>query len=177
MKKYDWDLRTFQSINWKSNEKSIRDNRYTQKPFIKRFIHHRLPVGKMIFSAEHRCPYCDKAQDRNTEHDHFLQCNSLREEKTRWIDKLRAILFKNFNPPNLHEEILERIYNYYEVILWDSKKSETSNWIISMTLLAIQKRRYRQKDIREELLNQIAIRIPMMNHPYPHPQTTKTKTH
>ena len=132
---------------------------------------------KLFFSVEHRCPYCDKAQDRNTEHDHFLQCNSLREEKTRWIDKLRAILFKNFNPPNLHEEILERIYNYYEVILWDSKKSETSNWIISMTLLAIQKRRYRQKDIREELLNQIAIRIPMMNHPYPHPQTTKTKTH
>ena len=76
----------------------------------------------MNFSLEHRCPYFNKEQDRNTEHDHFLQFNSLREEKTKWIDKLRAVLSKNFTPPNLREAILERVYNYYELNLRDSNK-------------------------------------------------------
>ena len=35
-----------------------------------------------------------------------------------------------------------------------------------MTLLAIWKSRYRQREIRDELLNQIAIRIPTINHIY-----------
>ena len=74
----------------------------------------------MNFSTEHRCPYCDKEQDRNTEHDHSLQCNSLREEKTKWIDKLRVALSNNFTPPNLREAILERVYNYYELYIRDS---------------------------------------------------------
>ena len=122
MNKYDWDLRIFQSINWQSYEKIIRDNIYTQKRFIKRFIHHRLPVDKMNFSTERRCPYCDKEQYMNTEHDHFLQYNSHREEKTKWIDKLRAALSKNFTPLNLREATLERVYNYYELNLRDSDK-------------------------------------------------------
>ena len=120
--KYDWGFRTFQSINWQSHKNIIRDNRYTQKRFIKRFIHHRLPVDKMNFSTESRCPYYDKEQDMNTEHDHFLQCNSHREEKTKWIDKLRAALSKNFTPLNLREATLERVYNYYELNLRDSNK-------------------------------------------------------
>ena len=74
----------------------------------------------MNISAKHRCPYCDKEQDRNTEHDYFLQSNSLRKEKKKWIDKLRAALSKNFTPPNLRETILKRVYNYYELNLWDS---------------------------------------------------------
>ena len=41
-----------------------------------------------------------------------------------------------------------------------------------MTLLAIRKSQYQQREIRDELLNQIAIRIPTMNHLYPHPPTT-----
>ena len=83
MQKYNLTLDTLQSINWQSHDKSIKDSRYLQKRFIKRFIHHRLPVGKMNFSAEHRCPFCDKPQQQNTTHDHFLQCNYLRLEKTK----------------------------------------------------------------------------------------------
>ena len=76
----------------------------------------------MNFSTEHRCLYCNKEKDRNTEHDHILQCNSLREEKSKWIDKLKAELSKIFTPPNLREAILEQVYNYYELNLRDSNK-------------------------------------------------------
>ena len=62
VQKYNWKLYTFQSIHWQSHDKSINDARYLQKKFIKKFIHHRLPVGKMDFSAEHRCPFFDKPQ-------------------------------------------------------------------------------------------------------------------
>ena len=83
MQKYASNLQTFQSINWHIHNTSIRDIRYTQKRFIKRFIHQRLPVGKINFTLEHRCPYCDMTQNQNTNHDHFLQCNSLRGEKKK----------------------------------------------------------------------------------------------
>ena len=59
MQKYTWNLQIFQSINWNSHDKSIHDTRYLQKRFITRFIHHRLPVGKLNFTSAHRCPYCD----------------------------------------------------------------------------------------------------------------------
>ena len=72
MHKYAWNLQTFQSINWNSHDKSIHNTRYSHKRFITRFIHHRLPVGKMNFTSAHRCPYCDINQNQNIDHDHFL---------------------------------------------------------------------------------------------------------
>ena len=74
----------------------------------------------MNFSSEHRCPFCDKPQQQNTAHDHFIQCNQLRLEKRRWIEILRAALWKVFTPPNLRESILDRVYNYYESNLSDT---------------------------------------------------------
>ena len=82
----------------------------------------------MNFSTEHRCTYCDKKQDRNTEHDIFFQCTSLREEKTKWIEKLRAALSNNSTPPNLREAIFKRVYNCYELNLRDSNK--ISNFVM-----------------------------------------------
>ena len=120
MQKYNWKLDTFLSIHWQSHDKSIKDSRYLQKRFIKRFIRHRLPVGKMNFPSEHICPFCDKPQQQNTAHDHFIQCNHLRLEKRKWIQTLRAVLSKVFTPPNLREAILDRVYNYYESNLSDT---------------------------------------------------------
>ena len=120
MQKYNWKLETFQSIHWQSHDKSIKESRYLQKRFIKRFIHHRLPVGKMNFSSEHRCPFCDEPQQKNTAHDHFIQCNHLRLEKRKWIETLRAVLSKVFTPPNLREAILDRVHNYYDSNLRDT---------------------------------------------------------
>ena len=111
MQKYTWNLQTFQFINWNSHDKSIRDTRYTQKRFITRFIHHRLPVGKMNFISEHRCPYCDIIQNQNINHDHFLQCNSLRGKKKKWIENLRTALSKKI-----------RVFNYYESNLRETNK-------------------------------------------------------
>ena len=122
MHKYDWNLQTFQSIDWSSHDKSIHTTRYSQKRFIIRFIHYRLPDGKMNFTSAHRCPYCDITQNQNTDHDHFLQCNSLRNEKKKWIETLRTALSKSFTPPNLRDAILDRVHNYYESNLREINK-------------------------------------------------------
>ena len=76
----------------------------------------------MNFSAEHWCSFCDKTQQQNTAHDHFLQCNNLRLEKTKWIGTLRTTLSKLFTPSNISEAILDRVYNYYDSNLRDTKK-------------------------------------------------------
>ena len=122
MHKYEWTLQTFQSINWQSHDKIIRDTRYIQKRFIKRFIHNRPPVGKMNFTSEHRCPYCVTSQNQNTTYDHFLQYNSLHVEKKKWMENLRTALSQHFTPPNLREVILDRLFNYYDSKLQDSNK-------------------------------------------------------
>ena len=121
MQKYAWNLQTFQSINW-NHDKSIHDTRYSQNIFITRFIHHRLPFGKMNFTSAHRCPYCDINQNHNTNHDHFFQCNSIRGEHKKWIENLRTALSKYFTPPNLRDAILDRVYNYYESNLRETNK-------------------------------------------------------
>ena len=122
MQKYTWKLQTFQSVNWHSHDKSIHVTRYTHKRFITRFIHHRLLIGKMNFTSEHRCPYCDIIQNQNTNHDPFLQCNLLIGEKKKWIENLRTALSKNFTPPNLRDAILDRVFNYYESNLRETNK-------------------------------------------------------
>ena len=122
MQKYTWNLQTFQSINWHSHDKSIHDTRYTQKRFITRFILHRLSVGKINFTSEHRYSYCDIIQKQNTNHDHFLQCNSLRGESKKWIENLWTALSKTFTPPNLRDAIFDRVFNYYKSNIRETNK-------------------------------------------------------
>ena len=45
-----------------------------QKKFIRRFIHHRLPTGKMQFVYRSRYFHCDTIFNNATHHDHFLTC-------------------------------------------------------------------------------------------------------
>ena len=76
----------------------------------------------MNFSAAHWCPFCDIPQHKNAAHDHFLQCDYLRLEKTKCIKNLRTPLSKLFTPPNLRHAILDRVHNYYDSNLTDTNK-------------------------------------------------------
>ena len=76
----------------------------------------------MNFISAHHCPYCDIPQNQYTDHDHFIQCNSLRNEKQKWIETLRIALSKSFTPPNLRDAILDRVYNYYDSNLRETNK-------------------------------------------------------
>ena len=76
----------------------------------------------MNFTSEHRFPYCGMPQNQNTMHDHFLQCNSLRREKKKWIENLRTALSQHFTPPNFREAILDRLFYYYDSNIRDSNK-------------------------------------------------------
>ena len=68
----------------------------------------------------------DIPQDRNTSHDHFIQCNSLCDENTKRIERLRVSLSRNFTPPNLRDAILDRVYSYYESQLRESMNVSNS---------------------------------------------------
>ena len=61
-------------------------------------------------------------QNQNTIHDHFLQCNSHRGEKKKWVENLRTALSQHFTPLNFREAILDRLFNYYDSNLRDSNK-------------------------------------------------------
>ena len=81
----------------------------------------------MSFLAKYRCPFCVKLNNSETVHDDFMQCNSLREEKKDWLAKLREALVKQFNPPNLRDVILDRVYSYYKSNFRNSKNEEGMN--------------------------------------------------
>ena len=69
--------------------------------------------------------YCDTPNASTIAHDQFLQCTSLRDEKNDWIAKSREALVKQFTPPNLRDEIIDRVYNYYKINLRESMLKES----------------------------------------------------
>ena len=47
--KYKWSTKTMNIINWEAHLTCIRKLSHSKKRFIRRFIHHRLPTGKIQF--------------------------------------------------------------------------------------------------------------------------------
>ena len=86
----------------------------TFKRFNLRFIHHRLPTGKMQFTNDHRCPHCQLIFDTNTPHDHFLQCSKTTTEKKQRLDSIENILDKILSSPKLKKAIINNISLYYK---------------------------------------------------------------
>ena len=127
MNKYDWVYKPFNSINWVSHDKSIRGHRYNQHRFIKRFIHHQLPVVRIQYTTQYRRSYCDIPNNCLIAHDEFLKCTSLWDENKDWMEKSREALVKKITTPNLRDAIIDRDYNYNELRLHDSMHEEISN--------------------------------------------------
>ena len=74
MQKYKWSKITIKSIDWETQRNTINKLPHAIQRTCLRFIHHRLPTGKMQFDIKHRRPYCNQAPTEVTSHDHFLQC-------------------------------------------------------------------------------------------------------
>ena len=111
--KYKWSTQTINQINWEAHSNCIRKLSHSKKRFIRRFIHHRLPTGKMQFLNRSRCPHCDTMFDNDTHHDHFLTCSLTDVNKHKRLQTLTNTLNKLHTPPILRDKIISNIHNYY----------------------------------------------------------------
>ena len=113
-KKYKWNNNTFQNICWPQHSSSLNNMTETRKRHAIRFIHHRLPTGKMQFGLKHPCPHCKIVFDHNSDHDHFLTCIKSEDQKFKRIQKIELVMLQLNTPPNLRQQILHRISQYYQ---------------------------------------------------------------
>ena len=111
--KYNWTASTIQNIEWNLHSKCYKSLSTGEKRNISRYIHHRIPSGKMMFELKHRCPYCRLLPNSTTDHDHFLTCiNSSLQKDTR-IKTLTNRLDRLNTPPPPRNMILHHVNIFY----------------------------------------------------------------
>ena len=112
-RKYNWTAKTMTQINWDAHSNCIRKLSHSKKRCIRRFIHHRLPTGKMLFVNRSKCPHCDTMFNNAIHHDHFLTCVRTSVQKHKMIQTLTNTLNKIHSPPSLRNLIINQVHNYY----------------------------------------------------------------
>ena len=122
-KKYKWTNNTFQNICWPQHSSSLNNMTETRKRHAIRFIHHRLPTGKMQFGLKHPCPHCKIEFDQNSDHDHFLTCLMSEDQKFKRIKKIELVMLQLNTPPDLRQQILHRISQCYQRIQKDKQQN------------------------------------------------------
>ena len=86
-------------------------------------MHHRLPTGKMQFTAPHPCPHCKRIFDQSSEHDHFLMCENSSNNKEKRIEQLGETMKTLHTPPSLIKVILHHVSTYYKISPTDTSES------------------------------------------------------
>ena len=91
-KKNNWSKRTSRNIEWELHYKNInKRNEHSYQVKVK-FIHSRLPSGKMNFATKHTCPFCKITDSSSTPDNNFLQCNQSHYTINNWINKITKIM-------------------------------------------------------------------------------------
>jgi hypothetical protein len=93
IKKYQWQSKTIENIDWEVHSKAIQRQRPTARKTIIQFIHRWLPThghpGTKI-DLTTKCPCCHQADETN---DHFLQCYN--KTITNEWDKQLGLFFED----------------------------------------------------------------------------------
>ena len=126
-KKYNWSSKVFHSINWASHGSCLLTLTDSLKRFALRFIHHRLPTGKMVFVSPNSCPYCKIPFTPSSPHDHFLTCSSSSVDKHIRLNSIQKTLSILHTPPLLKQHILLSLSKVYNIDLCPSKYSLPSS--------------------------------------------------
>ena len=79
-------------------------------------MHHRLPTGKMKFTAPYPCPHCNKIFDQYLERDHFLMCEKSTINKEKRTEKLGETIKSLHTPPSIIKVILQNVSSYYKIL-------------------------------------------------------------
>ena len=77
MKKYKWDEETYKKIDWISHKKSFQNIPLYKNRQGTKLIHDYLPIGKLNFTLNDKCPYCEQIETKIQHHhhqDHFILC-------------------------------------------------------------------------------------------------------
>ena len=61
-------------------------------------LHHRLHLGKVIFTLKHRCFAWVLLSDWDTDHDHFLTCVNTHQQKSQRVASIEKSLEKIHHP-------------------------------------------------------------------------------
>ena len=79
--KYNWSQATYNSIDWRAHSTILNNMPYEKKVQIRKFIHRRLPVGKLNFQLDTLCPYCgcDESHCISYAQDHIFLCTKNRK--------------------------------------------------------------------------------------------------
>ena len=85
--KYKWSKKTFNSIEWNLHSEFIRKQSYSRRKTIMKYCHRWLSAGKKNFGQKLACPHCHKTEDKDMDHDHFLQCEASENRKLLRIQK------------------------------------------------------------------------------------------
>ena len=75
--KYKWSMDTYKSIDWNTQNNSIKKMTSHRQRQCKKYIHNFLPIGKLNFTLQKKCPYCNRNETDITSHhyqDHFILC-------------------------------------------------------------------------------------------------------
>jgi len=131
--KYKPSTKTMNLINWEAHSTCIRKLSHSKKRFIRRFIHHRLPTGKMQFLNRSRCPHCDTMFNNETHHDHFLTCVQTSDQKHTRLQSLTNMLNKLHTRPSLRDQITIQIRNYYNDGLTNDDDQERTKILLMNT--------------------------------------------
>ena len=121
--KYRWSSKVFHSINWDSHGSCLLTLNDSLKRFSLRFIHHRLPTGKMLFTYPNSCPYCKSPFTPSSPHDHFLTCSNSSLDKETRLNSIQKTLSTLHTPPLLQQHILLSLSKVYNINLSPSKYS------------------------------------------------------
>ena len=137
-------------INWDAHSNCIRKLSHPKKRCIRRFIHHRLPTGKMLFVNRSRCSHCDTMFNNATHHDHFLTCVRTRAQKHEIIQTLTHTLNNIHTPPSLRDLIINKVHNYYNDGLTngDDLEKKMMNKILSSNIQPQHNKE--QKNIKQD---------------------------
>ena len=92
--KYNWTMQLMERINWKDHSTNMHKLYPSKKLLTRRFIHHRLPKGKMYFHNQSRFSYCNIMFTNRTHHHHFLTCIWTGLQKHKRLQSLSSTLIK-----------------------------------------------------------------------------------
>ena len=124
VKEYSWSKKTFNSIEWNLHSEFICKQSYSRGKTITKYCHRWLSTGKKKFGQKNACPRCHKTEDKDMDHDHFLQYEASKHIKLLRIQKCKYHLSWYKTPTRLKEELLEGIGTFYENYIEKNLKYE-----------------------------------------------------
>ena len=102
-------------IDWNSQQMTIKKMPYHRQRQARKFIHNFLPIGKLNFTMNKKCPFCNKHEHTIDEHhyqDHFILC-SKNSKKNNIIRNIQFDLDSSGIATTINETIQHCLFSLF----------------------------------------------------------------